>query len=361
MAVYIITFALSCILLFQSQHLKRKWNIWSISGLILPCIVASFRSTDVGTDTEMYHYIFESCRELTLHDFISNNNLNVEIFFYFASQLGKKISGFSFVLFIYQGLNVYFLYDISYSLKKSLSIWIVFLLYYIFLYSYSLNIVRQITCVMYVVWISKFLVQNNRMKFILGCILGFIFHSTVIVGGGIVWMCYLIYNTTGFKQKQYIFISICGMIVFSIIISKLADFLTLAEIGQTARYGNYLGKDTSYIGKTDLLVRIIFLTLIVYLGSTGRIRKNLFYSFAILLYFEIILFFCGKYSNVIFRLSLYPTAFDILIVPYLINLKIFKRYSQLILKTSLIIFGTVYWIYTIVLNNTNDIIPYSTI
>lgn len=358
MIQYIISFLLSCAFLFQAQKQNKKWNIWAIIGLLIPTLLASLRNENVGTDTGMYLYIYENIKEWTLTDFISTKVANVEIFYFFVSLIGEQITGFSTLLFIFQALNVFFLYETSYRLKNYLSIALVFFLYYIFLYSYSLNIMRQITAVMYILWLSHYLIRGKQTIFIAGTFIGMLIHSTAILGGIIAWICYKVYSAPERNRKEYLLISIVSIVFLSLVFSKIGGLLALFDIGEMARYGSYLENETSYIGKTDLIIRFMFLGLVFYLLSHRLINKNIGYSFIVLLCFEVALIFCGKYSTVIFRLSLYATAFDILIVPYLLNLKGITYNSRVICKMGLILICCVYWWYTVIFNGTNEIYPY---
>lgn len=358
MIQYIIFFLLSCTFLFQAQKQNKKWNIWAIIGLLIPTLLASLRNENVGTDTGMYLYIYNSIKDWTITDFTTTKAANVELFYYFTSIISKQLTGFSSLLFIFQALNVYFLYSTSYRLKKHLSISLVFFLYYIFLYSYSLNIMRQITAVMYIVWLSKYLIEGKCKIYIIGSILGIFIHSTAILGGFFVWICYKVYSASSNKRLKYFIFACAGIILLYFIFSKISSLLTLIDVGEYARYGNYLTNESSYIGKSDLLIRFIFLILIIYISSKKLLSKKQKYSFIVLLFLEIILIICGKYSPVIFRLSLYATAFDILIIPYMLNLKKITYYSRVFFKTGLILTCCFYWWYTIVLKGTNDTIPY---
>lgn len=358
MIQYIISFLLSCAFLFQAQKQNKKWNIWAIIGLLIPILLASLRNENVGTDTGMYLYIYNNIKDWTITDFTTTKAANVELFYYFTSIIGKQFTGFSTLLFIFQALNVIFLYSTSYRLKDYLSISLVFFLYYIFLYSYSLNIMRQITAVMYILWLSKYLAEGKCKYFIIGSILGVFIHSTAILGGFFVWVCYKIYSVSTNKRPRYFTFACVGIVFLYIIFNKISSLLTLIDIGEYARYGNYLENESSYIGKTDLLIRFIFLILVIYVSSKRLLSKKLTYSVIVLLFLEIMLIVCGKYSPVIFRLSLYATAFDILVIPYLLNLNKITYHSRVFFKTGLILTCCFYWWYTIVLKGTNDTIPY---
>ncbi|MDE6523350.1 MAG: EpsG family protein [Muribaculaceae bacterium] len=359
MAIYLTTFIISCILLFQSQHSKKKWNIWAILGILIPCFIASFRSTHVGTDTGMYKYIYDNCKDLSIKVFFSQNVLNVESFYYFSSIIGKNITGFSSLLFIYEFLNVYFLYDVTYKLRNHISIWLVFFLFYMMLFSYSLNIMRQITSVMYVLWLSGFLISKHNLKYIFGCLIGISFHSTIILGGLLIWLVYKVYVSEGKKQKIYMISSIVGCIFFYFTLNQIGNILSLFNGSEVAKYSGYLDDNTSYIGKTDLCVRLIFLLTVIISFTNKIINKSLFKALFVLLFFELCLILCGVTSTVIFRLALYVTAFDIVVIPYILHSKRFKKSTSVLLNIVLICFSLTYWLYTVYLNGTNEIFPYT--
>ena len=56
MWIYLICFAVSCLLLKISEFTKKRiiYRIITAIALIIPCILAGFRADTIGTDVQVY-------------------------------------------------------------------------------------------------------------------------------------------------------------------------------------------------------------------------------------------------------------------------------------------------------------------
>ena len=359
MLFYLFLFSISCLLLFQGQKSSAKWNIWTILGLFIPSFFAAIRGEYVGTDTPTYLFLYESSNLLTFDEFLISDRISVEPFFYLCSKIGYYLTGFSTTMFIYQGLTVFFLYEAAYKFRNHLNIALVFFLYFTFIFPYSLNITRQTLAMMYLLWLGTYLVRGKKYVFILGSLLGILIHSSIVAGAIIFYWCWFIYKIENNKKRKiYFSLSIIAIGGLILVFQKLTPILQLMEIGEMARYGHYIEDGRSYVGKTDLILRILFLVILFLCANVRIVSNKFFYTITILLGIEMMLIFCGSITKVIFRLALYCTCIDILVVPYLLMSKRFNRNSRLLAQWSMVVIGLVYWWYTMVLRGTNETIPY---
>lgn len=360
MFFYLFIYTLSCLCIFQGQRTKLKWNIFSILGILIPTIVAAQRGEMVGTDTTTYLWLYNAASILSFDEFLSSNRVSVEPFFYLSSLIGKYFTGFSTVCFIYQGLGLVFLYLVAYKFRKHLEIALVFFLYFTLIFPYSLNIMRQVLAMLYLLWLGTFLLKNKWIKFIFFGLCGIVIHSSIIAGILIILWCYWIYISSPKIQKRLIWLSIIGFCGLAILLRQIGPILSMLDVGELSRYGNYIEKGSSYLGKTDLVVRLAFLTLYLWAIRKKIINKSLGITASILIGFESILIICGSLATVIFRLSLYCTVIDILFIPYILYSKKFSYQSRNLAQWLLMGISTIYWWYTMVLNGTNETIPYYT-
>lgn len=324
----------------------------------MPTLFAAMRGSEVGTDTPTYYYLYLLVNQLTFSQFLEGTRISVEPLYYFCSRLGEYLTGFSTLLFIYQGLSILFLYNVAYRFRKYLNIALVFYLYFTFIFPYSLNIMRQILAVMYILWLSTYLLENKPTKFIIGSLAGIIIHSSIIVGMIIYFWIYLIYRASENKRIIYIALSLIGMAGAIFILKRLEVIFGSLGIGELARYSNYLENGDSYLGKTDLVIRFIFTACLVLGLKFKFITKRVFWPLFILLLIEMLLIFYGTMATVIFRLALYCTAADIIIIPVLGKSTILNKESRILTQWLIVFFATVYWWYTMVVHNTNETIPY---
>lgn len=362
MLFYLICFGCSCVLLYQGSKNKVKWNLPSIMGLLIPTLLAAFRSNDVGTDTAMYHTMYKLATD-SGKGFIEYLITDSEIYFYLIANLSKYIGGIWFVFFTYQAVNLLCIYYISWHFRKRIAIWLVFWLYFCLLFPYSLNIMRQITAVCYILYLTIFLIENQKRKFYIGALLSIGFHASAVIGAFFVWIIF--YLTSLNKNKRYIM-----FILFTCLIGfiygfylKLTPFLGILGIEKFNGYAEGYGQlsNSSYISITDLTFRLFIIMVIWFTSVTKIIKSHVTYLYALIITGELGFMMLGLYNGFLFRVALYLTVFHLFLLPFISESKNLTEYSRRIVKSIIVIMGLVYWYWVFANNGTCETIPYKSI
>ena len=176
MAPYLLVFFISSFFFYLASNRRKEFSFYSFLALIIPSLLACFRNLTEGTDTEIYYITYNMINDNSI------SNLNIELSYLLISYIAKFFGGFPVVLFIYQFLTICFIYKVAFRFKEKISVWLVLFLYYCFFFNNSLNIMRQCLAASFVVYISTFLYDNKKNKFLLYSWFSMFLHSSSIVG-----------------------------------------------------------------------------------------------------------------------------------------------------------------------------------
>lgn len=198
MYIYLIVFLCSLICIILSEHQHNKWlkNILIIVALMLPSILAGFRSEIIGTDFLTY---VKPLFDLASQSENFFNFLNLPLFrtwryvsvstiepgylllTYFVAKTFHSIIVLNFIIsmiitgLVYLGLL---------KLKKhvsNISISFGMLTYYLFFFNGSLNAIRQYIAMAIVFFGFHYIIEKNFLKYLLIVLIATLFHRTLII------------------------------------------------------------------------------------------------------------------------------------------------------------------------------------
>lgn len=371
--IYLITFAISTLFSFVSydnnQYIindtRGKRILLGFLSVFSVSLLAGLRSEHIGTDVLVYgNTVFYNMTNSTgIISYYSNamDIFRLEPFYLFINYIVSRFTSdywvFYFVLsFITNGCFYVSIHIIKDKIYPSLS-WLVYLLFF---YSHTLNIMRQSLATALMILAITLLIEN-KMKFSIPfLLLSLLSHySTGVVALGLFFVFFV------FKKSQNPFKILVFLLGISLIvvlgikpISKL--LLNLNILPQ--RYSIYFTGERG-VG-FSLNAFVLKLPLILYLfQKIKKIRKEdyVFFFFFLMLLFDFF-FYQLRIVNIVFsRLSFYFGVFQIFAFSYLIKnyvLSIRERKYATIIYIS---FLTFIWCYQIIYSGVNEIYPYSSI
>lgn len=378
--IYAVVFLASLILIHFGTKQKKpvlKGVIIAI-GLLLPCVLAGLRATTVGTDTSGYvldYYnvasssdSFGSFAEVINIKYNSNDLLYMLLSFFF----GKAGIPFHFLLFVIECLVVFPVY---FSLKKfgfkGRELVFGMLFFYLAFYNLSLNMVRQSVALSLSVLGFSFLVngagRRTWLKYLLSIALLLIavgFHDTAAIVA-LVYVLYIFYAAKIIPKKAKNIVT--PILLAASFIGLMLYKPILSFIGSTGIYPKaitYLNKysmfDINYLG-TILNVGIIAL---VVANKKLFIKRKVNYTFLFVLAIEnAIIGFLGSFVMYAGRIAYYSLALLLIgYVPLLggeLSMKREKRNLKQVGFALLCIFMIVQWLVVIIINNSNNTMPYA--
>lgn len=354
MAIYILVFSLSSLLLYFSRSKKKKDNIiLIIVALSLPILLAGFRGIDVGTDTAHYLALYNSIKSMGF--FV----LFVEPSFYIISQIAIIFGSFQGVLVIYQLLTVLFIYKFAKKYDGKIALWLVFLLYYFIFYNASLNIMRQCLAMSYFIYTTTFLKAGKTKKYFIFSIIGILIHSTEILAAIIYFIIFKISFSHSRKRIIHILTFILTLFIllisFNLILNSIEsvnlDFIDSKVVA-------YTQSDSKV--NTIYILSSAFMFLIMLLSYHYKVMsKSNIYLLCCVISCEFAFTLLGSYNVVFSRVGLYFTALYLYFIPLFCKSIKAPSGQRTIIQLMTISFFFFYWLWIIGINNSNHTIPYS--
>ena len=373
MYIYIITFLITILLVWLAENKakSRKNKIILLILAVVPMFFISAIRYNVGTDYEK-RYVAD------YYTLLEGQNVgNLEIGFKAIDYLCLFFTKEPYLIFVITSLIILaIIFEVIYkkSSNRILSIIIFFLGGYFFA---TLNIIRQYISVAFILLGYQFLMSENKKKayigFVICAILAFFMHSSSII-------CFIIILLT--KKNIMDARWVIPLSILILILNKNI-MVILTPIIKNTRFNVYLtGKFTT----GELSILQIVENLIIYLAMyfsyyfEKKQGKELDKQGITLLNIQglaLLLTVSGVIHTLFIRMAIYFVAFQIISIPYFFNIlqfntitdKINKKFKknlktktvEIIIYSCIVLgFGAMF-IYTNILNNDNEVLPYKTI
>lgn len=267
MAIYII---IALIILIFSRHKNRGIYICLSLFLIL---IATFRSSSVGTDTMTYEYIYEN---FIYNDWLKNpiSYLNIEFFW------GLIISVLHFfncdfdVFKFTSSLLLFIAVSSTYYKDSPRPIFNLLLLYYLGFYFMSLNITRQVIAASFILVVIRYLFNGGKYYIaVISIFLISLVHTSALI-------CLLLIPIHALYRKINMFtiiIILIGTFVFNLCFDYSGLFKNILDtIGLYDAYGGYL--DVEFDAKFSLnRLAMVGLYVIIPLLDKKALDNYLYY------------------------------------------------------------------------------------
>lgn len=373
MYIYIITFLITILLVWLAENKakSRKNKIILLILAVVPMFFISAIRYNVGTDYEK-RYVAD------YYTLLEGKNVgNLEIGFKAIDYLCLFFTKEPYLLFAITSLIILaIIFEVIYkkSSNRILSIIIFFLGGYFFA---TLNIIRQYISVAFILLGYQFLMSENKKKayigFVICAILAFFMHSSSII-------CFIIILLT--KKNIMDARWVIPLSILILILNKNI-MVILTPIIKNTRFNVYLtGKFTT----GELSILQIVENLIIYLAMyfsyyfEKKQGKELDKQGITLLNIQglaLLLTVSGVIHTLFIRMAIYFVAFQIISIPYFFNIlqfntitdKINKKLKknlktktvEIIIYSGIVLGFSAMFIYTNILNNDNEVLPYKTI
>jgi len=360
MIVYIIMLLLSLICCYYSSKVKdnNKKILLSVFSA-LPFIVVAGIRYDVGTDY-MFRYVPDYIN-------IANGNTveNLELLFYFLIRICIFIThDYWLLFFISAAITFSLIFKTIYeeSNNKLLSIFIFFISSMFFI---SLNLMRQYISIAIIYSTYKYLINDKYLKWVISVIIASLFHTVSLV----FLLAFFLKNK---KINIYLyFVLLIVLIIFGKSIVEL--FLSLfsrINISNLKKYSAYLSINGNFSWSHFLveLSILLYYLLVIKLKNIKMKTIDIFYlncQYLVLLFSVL-----NTYNELFLRISFVFSIFQISSIPYFYiknkNMKT-KEYKNVIIFREPIMIGFIIvmlssrLIYSNIIKNSVDILPYQTI
>lgn len=373
MLIYIVAFTFSSSLLYCAEKIREKKIriLITIIAILIPTVLAGCRANTIGTDVETYAipYFNQAKNSSSFLSFLNNNTtslLSEPLYYFITFAIARIFYDYHWALFFYSLLTIGFIYL---GLKRcnrifKTPIWLGMLLYYLVLYNYTLNIIRQCIAVSIVFYGVTFLFEKQYKKYFLFMIIALGFHTSSIIAFAFLPMFLILNQGTEQKlKKQLIQGSIFLIVLVGIVLlgSNLVQFLVKMGIIRSwyMEYlsgGKFATNGNEMISLTSLLPQITYLVILIfhYKFTMERKQESLFFLMnAVIVFLVPYTYLIAHFAS---RLGYY---FMPVLIVSLANIPLcYSKKSRGIINVGLILFMFLIWYREIVLLGYNDTVPY---
>ncbi|MDY5730513.1 MAG: EpsG family protein [Eubacteriales bacterium] len=376
MLIYFIVFIITiCILYFASYFKKHQANAIALFALLLPCILAALRASNIGTDVRVY---LEPLHDLAIdsssfanffqQSWLYANNTryvkDIEIGFLSLVYTNAKIFGSLAMLQFW--VEAFCIYPIYFALKmhKKIPVYVGTATYLFMFYNTSLNMMRQMIAMAFVLWAVQYLLCNKKhIWFWLLTAIAFSFHNSAVLAV-IIYVAYLfvqkshliclvLHGKSLLKISYKLLLLLLAGIVFVFGIQYFAKIIALLGF---AKYANY------FLGQTSImfnqLVQRFPVIVLLLVGGKAMWGLGNMYTFLLAMLILDILF--SQFTSVFTfggRLGLFFQQFNILLFPLLSKYSHKRRLITLGIFMFLLFF---WWFYFVYLGHHNTV-PYQSL
>lgn len=277
---------------------KKDSKVLLLATILAAGLLSGFRAGSVGWDTQNY---------LNIADNVGQGiwSPNVELSFqYIVKALLLLWGDPQWVLLVFAvATNALFLYRF-WTLRRVGSFSCMVLLYLIFHYSSTMNIMRQYLAVAVIFFATVFLDKGRFAPYLLCTIFASLLHTTAVLG--FVLLPFYVFVATDNKQVRRYILLLCAL---------LLPIIFVGGVVLIHQYGKYLQQANNSIGFM-LPVRLLVLVVVWYVSvcktrSVPYVNQRIMPAIAICAVLGILITFGGYYVTTLSRVGLYFIVFEI--------------------------------------------------
>ncbi|WP_312195414.1 EpsG family protein [Epilithonimonas vandammei] len=371
MLPYLIVFFLSILFTYLAQesdkHNKKLFFfVFSAFAILLPSLLAGFRDSGVGTDTEIYvDNVWRTIKRINSFDdfyriYKQEKFDDIEFGYLLLNFIGSRFGeSVNIIYFISSFIITLLIYLTAYDNRFRASMAIVMFIYLFGYFNLSLNIVRQSLAMAVGIYCFKYVEKRSWIKIIISLLIIRTFHNTGIFYV-LFWGTYFISNKK-YTVKPVILLGTLAVVYFIFI---YFDFIILYAVTTgllPKKFMYYLSGETldyfwHFATQFLLFVSMAFM-LLTYIKKE---EFNEYVSYTYLKLLGSILILTSFLSEWSFRISYYFLwVIDIVFLPRILyTYRKDSRVLYIVVVVAILSLVLATWIKFIVIDNENETIPY---
>ena len=375
---YMLCFTLSSVFTGCASYFKKKNKILfvgiSIIAILIPCVLAGARDYTIGSDVLIYgNHIFYNSLALSFTEYMKTNaEFLYLILVYVCSHICPELFFQYFIIEAIIFIPIYITLQRDECYRYA---WLGVAVYFLVLYPYSLNLLRQSIAVSIVLYSLRFVLNHKIKWFILSIVIAVLFHKTAVIALLIYPMFLLIQGNDHklmlnnriskiqkFASRHGTTVSWLMIIISFFVLTQLDRIITAFYMFDSDSYSYFYDR----LGGQTLLLNVliqIFLLIPVFLMY---FINNKYYSYKdnnikvlfTLSAMGLVLYQARMISNEMYRISLYFFIFLPIFTEQTVNLKS-KQSSRWFNAFIILIFAVMYFVYFFVICKWNRVYPYT--
>lgn len=378
MLPYMLCFTLSSVFTGCASYFKKKNKILyvgiSIIAILIPCVLAGARDYTIGTDVLIYgNHIFNNSLSLSFTEYMKTDaEFLYLILVYVCSHICPNLFFQYFIIEAIIFIPIYITCQRDESYRYA---WLGVAVYFLVLFPYSLNLLRQSIAVSIVLFSFHFVLNYKFKWFALSIFIAVLFHKTAVIALLIYPIFLLIQGEDHqlkpnakinkiqkFAAKHGTTVSWLMIIVSFFTLTQLDRIISAFYIFDNDSYSYFYDRLGGQVSLINVLIQIFLLipVFLIYLIN------NKYYSYKdnnikvifTLSAMGLILYQARLISSEMYRISMYFFIFLPVFTEKTINLKS-KQSHRWFNAFIILIFAVMYFVYFFVICKWNKVYPYT--
>lgn len=335
----------------NKQNSTKKFFLFL--GMLLPTLLASFRSVNVGVDTQTYYSIFRNYSTIQS----LNGKLELQGFNEFINTLlmhiSSKIGNYNLYMFIFSIATLWLIVKSIVLYVPSTYAPLSYFIYLCIFFPLNLNIMRQGLSIAIFFFSLQYIYDRKPLRYFMLAFIAIGIHISATIT---IPLYFLIKNN---RKINYLFFIVFSSIIFFLLLNPIMLFDTLSNFPGFERYSFYSVYEGNINNRIVIINIAIFLIMLLYeknlLPSIYEKKDSLLFY---ILFIGVIIGLTGFISPYIKRLSNY---FDIVQIIILTRVPMpFKRkYDFALVQYICYLFGVFYFFIAYYWLNLAGIMTYS--
>jgi len=361
-AVYGITYMISCIFIYLSERVRKTKQIlgskklynklWIGLIILFPVLLATIRK-NTGTDYISYFNNYDFYRNIDFVTYIKmfavhSGNI-VEPLYYLICRIVYLIIDNEIGLFcISSWLTLLFVLKSILKYQEKVSGLFGLFIYFMMYYQMSYNTVRQAIAYSFVLYAITFIPERNLKKFIFYILTATLFHRSAII-------CIILYLIVIIIDKKIEYLYYVGLLILPIAFKTIIELVLRLEFFKSYALIYTLDYSQLYIGSLLICLPVV-LPIIAFNKQIKGDSRVLYYIYLLVIPFS----FFSNYFLYAFRMGTYFSYLEIILIPLFIRTWQ-NRWIRNLFYMYFSGWYVTYYFYYYIITNFNETYPYMTI
>lgn len=380
--IYLACFAASGFFAYLAKRTQRRhWFIlFSVISILIPVMLAGLRDFSIGIDVESYlhkDYYWIGARDREPLDyflFYANQNRRDVLFVTLLILLTRITSDFRIFLFVSHAIIMTGIYIGAFRMRKQVDPVMVLLLFFLFFFNQSLNIIRQHMAMAVIFAAFKDVLDRKYLRYCIVVAIMAMVHSAAVLAFTVPLLhCFLYGNTPdgGFQLGKFTCLGqkrlpmrmrklLIAMVLAAVMFNFVPLCYFLINRGFISdKYLYYLDKErTSYAAIITILLAAEMVVIHIFRAPMREKCPNYdFLTTGTAVYLLLLQLTAFIHSSR--RIAMFYCLQNLLTIAYLAEAVPAKTKNQrLLVKAAILCVGLAYWTYFYVLRNASETFPY---
>jgi len=364
--IYLGCFAISALFAYFASKTENKYRFYTFSAISIAVVVllAGLRDATVGIDTGNYLtknlYWDGAIKSATFVDYFYEyiiSDYGEPLFALIIGIIAQTTGDFNFFLIITHLMIITCVYIGAFRFKKYARPELVLLVFYLFFFNHSLNVMRQYVAMALVFVFLPDLLEKKYIKFSIAVLVASLFHTSALVAFGFLLLYIIIYAPIKIGTPLNRKIAVSALLACGVL-----GFYPLAKIA--IKFG-VINKRYMFLFESSKIEPAVIIIAIAVLGLAAAFYfrnklKEMEYSdyfvmcsvcYAILL----LLTFTVSSSK---RIGLYFGMADLVTLGVIQKVQTEKK-MKILVYLGIIGVALCYWVYVYALRNASGTLPYN--